>query len=52
MHPSLAQFFELSIDMLCIADAEGFFRLVNPSFVQVLGWSPTRSGSTEPFRIM
>ena len=40
MRPSLAQFFELSIDMLCVADTTGFFRVVSPAFTETLGWTP------------
>jgi PAS domain S-box-containing protein len=31
--------FELSADLVCIADYKGFFRLINPSFTRVLGYS-------------
>ena len=31
--------FELSADLVCIADYKGFFRLINPSFSRVLGYS-------------
>jgi PAS domain S-box-containing protein len=34
-----AKFFELSIDLICIADATGHFLHVNPAWATVLGWS-------------
>lgn len=33
------QFFENSIDLLCIADTEGYFKKLNPEWVRTLGYS-------------
>ena len=35
----LNQYFENSNDMLCIADHTGYFRLLNPQWERVLGYS-------------
>lgn len=35
----MVRFFELSPDLFCIADLDGFFRRVNSNFTQVLGYS-------------
>ncbi|WP_419213920.1 sensor histidine kinase [Maribacter sp. X9] len=35
----LNHFFESSVDMLCIANYEGYFVNVNPSFIKLLGYS-------------
>ena len=33
------QFFNLSADLSCVVGADGFFKQVNDSFTQILGWS-------------
>ena len=42
------RFFDLSLDMLCIASVEGYFLRVNASFERMLGWTPEQL-TTRPF---
>lgn len=46
--PSRAKFFALSLDMLCIADGDGWFRDLNDAWTATLGWT-TQELQDQPF---
>jgi PAS domain S-box-containing protein len=39
-------FFEVSLDMICIATTDGYFRQISPSWQQTLGWTEEELMST------
>ncbi|HEY3782943.1 MAG TPA: PAS domain S-box protein [Fimbriimonadaceae bacterium] len=44
----LERFFTLSIDLLCIASSDGYFKRVSPAFTKTLGWTVEQL-TTTPF---
>jgi len=40
--------FEVSYDLMCIAGTDGYFKLTNPAFTRVLGWTEEQL-TTRPF---
>ncbi|MEB2778473.1 PAS domain S-box protein [Algoriphagus sp. D3-2-R+10] len=37
-YSNVEKFFNLSTDLICIAGTDGYFKKINPSFTQLLGW--------------
>ena len=44
----LEQFFDLALDLLCVAGFDGYFKLVNPAYVRTLGY-PGWELTSRPF---
>lgn len=42
-----AHFFERSLDLLCVAGADGYFKRLNPAWTKLLGW-PLEQLTTKP----
>jgi PAS domain S-box-containing protein len=45
-HEEFARLFEFALDMLCIGGFDGYFKLVNPAWQRVLGYTPEELTST------
>jgi two-component system, cell cycle sensor histidine kinase and response regulator CckA len=39
LEPDYRRLFDLTLDLLCVAGIDGYFKRVNPSWTRVLGWS-------------
>ena len=44
--------YKYSLDMLCVAGFDGYFKRVSPSFEKILGWSEAELLSTSIFKII
>ncbi len=39
LHREFRKYFDLSLDLMCIAGTDGYYKRVNPAFHRTLGWS-------------